>query len=764
MGTKKTTTKRANRETGKRPVRKRTTKAGVPQAKRKEAAKRKAVSPPPHEDDDDEAPPSSRRADASEGRRLETILRALPAGELVGLIKRMKIRVDENKRIDIPAQVARALVRLPELRDPSRLPSASKELLRRVAEANGTLRVDQLPSGLELLVRRGVLYARVDEQGIELVLPTAFLVQMKPWDGEDQRSIRVLLAEAPFETAGAVAAHFLGRPSTPPIALSLEPAWELLGDAKSLQKELASISHQERRLLEQIEEVGGEVETQELMDLEREPMRVRGAYGVAAGRRGAAFSLEKRGFLFPQHPNRYVLPTEVALLVGAERRAEREKRREEIREHVLEEDYMPRRANFSTDPAPVTLALTMHWRQSGTDVKEEVGTPRTLVNRLAQKVGRESQSAAMLIAFSRAIGLWERDGVSGATPPGNFSLAGLTLELFQTWRRGGVWDEARDEHELLRVPAEMREASPSGVVREMVLDALADLGEGSWVPLPALMAYIANDPRGPGFERVAERWAGRVGLKVPKLKVVAERILISTLPALGVVDLGGADKEAASGSGELDSLALRLTGRGRQLMAGRLDRHRTPSEFVDEHHLAVGQDARVAEVLALLPFCEVTASGARIELEINQGTIAGGLALGVQVDEMRTAVEAIADVPAELGQALDRAGAVVGRGELVAAGGFLWIDDPEVRRMLMSSSGTSDMFLDPSPPGGLLLSPTVDPERLARRCRALGVDVTVDEDVYRIRTSTMPPPKRSSTQKAASWRPPARRRRTSSET
>jgi len=760
MATKRTT-KTTKRQTGKPPVKKRTTKTGIPQAKRKSSAKRAAVLAPIEEE---EAPPSSRRADGSAGRRLETVLRALPAGELAGLIKRMKIKVDENKRIDVPAQVARALVRLPELRDPSRLPSASKELLRRVAEANGTLRVDALPSGLELLVRRGVIYARIDEVGIELVLPTAFLVQMKPWDGEDQRSLRVLLADAPFETAGAVAAHHLGRPSTPPIALSLEPAWEILGDPKALQRELASISHQEQRLLEQIEEIGGEVETQELMDLEREPMRVRGAYGVAAGRRGAAFSLEKRGFLFPQHPNRYVLPTEVAMLVGAERRAQREKRREEIREHVLEEDYMPRRANFSTDPAPVTLALTMYWRQSGTDVKEDVGTPRTLVNRLAQRVGREAHTAAMLVAFSRAMGLWERDGVSGATPPGSLSLAELSFELFQTWRRGGVWDEARDEHELLRVPPELREASPSGVVREMVLDALADLGEGSWVPLQALMAYISNDPRRPGFERVAERWANRVGLGVPTVATVAERILISTLPALGVVDLGGADKEAASGSGELNSLALRLTARGKHLMSGRVARGEVQSEFVDERRLAVGQGAGVAQVLALLPFCEIAATEQRLELELNQGTIAGGLALGVQVDEMRSAIERLVEIPPELAGTLDRAGAVIGRGELVAAGGFLWIDEPEVRRMLMTSSGTSDMFLDPSPPAGLLVSPTIEPERLARRCRALGVDVTVDEGVYRLRASTMPPPKRSSTQKATSWRPPSRRRRTSSET
>ena len=38
---------------------------------------------------------------------------------------------------------------------------------------------------------------------------------------------------------------------------------------------------------------GGEVDTQELLDLEREPLRLRGAGGVTATRRGAGFSLER---------------------------------------------------------------------------------------------------------------------------------------------------------------------------------------------------------------------------------------------------------------------------------------------------------------------------------------------------------------------------------------------------------------------------------------------------------------------------------------
>jgi hypothetical protein len=707
----------------------------------------------------EELPPSTRHvARANEGRRLETILRALPEKELGALVARMGIRIDAKKRIDGPAQIARALVRLPELREPSRLPTASEELLRRVAEANGSLHVSGLPNGIELLVRRGVVYARMSGDGrIELVLPTAFLVQLRSWEGEDPRSLRALLAEAPFETASAVASHYLGRPSTPPIALSLEAAWEVLGDRDTLRAEVERVSHQERRLLDQIEQIGGEVDTQELMDLEREPMRVRGAYGVAAGRRGAAFSLEKRGFLFPLHPNRYVVPTEVAAIIGAERLSERERRREEIRSHVIAADHLPRRARFSSDPAPTALSLTMGWHESPTEVKAQVGTPRSLITRLAQRFGRDAEATSMVIALSRAIGLWESEAVTAATPPGTLSLAELSLSLFETWRRGGTWDEARDDPEVLRVAPEQRDPSPVGVLREMVLDALQDLGEGQWVPLRALMAYIGDDPRRGGFERLLARWSKRVDVSPPALETIAQRILVQSLPALGVVDLGGSDRETASGSGELATVALRLTSRGRRMMAGRPTPPQ-PSEFVDPRRLAVGTAARVAEVLALGPFVEVTTSEGQLEVEITQASIAAGLALGVLADDMSDRLGALAPLPSALREVLQQAGTVIGRAELVAAGGFLWVDDVDVRKLLMTANGTSDLFLDPSPPGGLLIVAGVDPDRLARRCRAIGVDIQADAEVVRaVRHSTVPPPKRSSTHKAVNWRPPTRR-------
>src|SRR4029078_6071288 len=137
-----------------------------------------------------------------------------------------------------------------ELRDPARLPQASLELLHRVAEARGSLFVSTIPPALEPLLARGLMFARGEKGSIELVLPIAYLIQLRSWEGEDPRGIRALLAQAPFETASDIAPHYRGRPATPPIALSLEGAWEILGDAQKLAEEIEKLSPTERRVRE----------------------------------------------------------------------------------------------------------------------------------------------------------------------------------------------------------------------------------------------------------------------------------------------------------------------------------------------------------------------------------------------------------------------------------------------------------------------------------------------------------------------------------
>ncbi|HMR80663.1 MAG TPA: hypothetical protein PKD61_36385, partial [Polyangiaceae bacterium] len=64
----------------------------------------------------------SRKSPGLRALPIGDVLRALPPRELSKLIERVGVVVDEQKRIDVPSQVARALINLPEARDPSRLP------------------------------------------------------------------------------------------------------------------------------------------------------------------------------------------------------------------------------------------------------------------------------------------------------------------------------------------------------------------------------------------------------------------------------------------------------------------------------------------------------------------------------------------------------------------------------------------------------------------------------------------------------------------
>ena len=685
------------------------------------------------------ARPESEFADAS-ARRLDVILRALPESELASLVKRMGIRIDPAKRIDAASQAARALVGLPDVRDPSRLPALSRELLHRVAEAGGILLVPSLPAGLEPLIARGVLFGRKVDRGIELVLPTAYVVQLRSWESEDPRSLRALLAQAPFETVSAVASHYLGRPATPPIALSLEQAWELLSQPERLVDEIERLAPVERRLLESIESVGGEVDTQELLDLEREPMRLRGATGVTASRRGAGFALERRAFLIPIHPNRHVIPSEVAQIVGADRQQVRESRRAQIRSFVLEEDHAPRRARFAADPSVLAMALAFAARDPGTEVRTGVGTPRSLLMRQAQRFGRDLEATALITALSRAIGLWDVSAASPASPPGSLELHELTRLLFTTWRRGGAWDEARADHEVYRVASENRDSSPIGALREMVLEALQDLGEGRWVPWQAIQGYLAEDARIAGIERLLRRWAERSSVEAPEVLEVARRIALESLPVLGIIDLGGAGDDIAAIARSPD-VTLRLTPRGRALLAGSAPTYdSSPSRFVDTQALRVSHTTKIAHVLGLATFAEVGRVAEQLDLLLTPPSLARALSAGLESDCLRTRIEAIAPLPDGISRMLVQASVVIGKATFALAGGFLWIEDVEIRELLRTRRPASELFVDPSPPAGLLIAPDVDVDKLVRRCRALGVEIEVDGEALRAKNATVPPP------------------------
>jgi hypothetical protein len=469
-------------------------------------------------------------------------------------------------------------------------------------------------------------------------------------------------------------------------------------------------------------------------------MRLRGAGGVTATRRGAGFSLERRAFLVPIHPNRHVVPTEVARIVGADRRNLRETRRAEIRSFVVEEDHAPRRARFAADPSYLALALAFAVREPGSEVRAGVGTPRSLLVRLGQRFGRDVETVALVAALSRAVGLWDPSAAAGATPPGSLALHEISRLLFSTWRRGGAWDEARAEREALRVSAENRDASPIGALREMVLEALQDLGEGRWVPWESLRGYLSADQRVPGIERLVRRWAERASLEAPPIGEIARRVALETLPALGIVDLGSPGYDGADDGTEGAALALRLTPRGRALLGGtRPTVDPTPSKFLDTQALRVGPSGKVAHVLALASFAELGRVGDQLDLILTPASIARALSVGLEADALRARIEALAPLPDTLSRLLAQASEVLGRGSFVPCSGFLWIDDVEIRELLRTRRQSAELFVDPSPPAGLIVAPDVDVEKLIRRCRALGVEIEAEQGTLRAsRTTPIP--------------------------
>lgn len=675
---------------------------------------------------------------------LTDVLRVLPEQELELLVGRLGIHIDPAKRIDVPSQIARALVATPDLRDLSHFPAPTRELVHRIAEAQGVLFVPSIPPAVEPLASRGIVYARTAGRGVELVLPIALLLQLRPWDGEDPRGVRALLSQTNNDVAASVAAHYLGRPATPPVVLGLEAAWLALTDQARLTGELEVLAPLERKLLQAVEDVGGEVDTEELLDLEREPMRLRGATGATPSRRGVGFALERRGFLIPIHPNRHIVPTEVSAIISARRHEEREARRVEIRSFVLAEDHAPRRARFAQDASVLALAMAIAVRDPSVEVRPGVGTPRSLVTKLAMRFGRDPETVALLAALSRATGLWDSSAVQASAPPGSEKASEIGHFLFRAWRRGGAWDEARPDGEILRVGSEAREASVVGVIREIVLGALQELGEGRWVPWEAVAGFVRTDARAPGINRLIERWAQRSGIEPLTVAEIAHRIAFESLHNLGVVDLGDIDDEEGMGP------TLRLTPRGRAYLGlgeGNGNGH-SASHFLETHALRIGAQSRIADVLALAPFTEIGSVTTQLDLIITQQSVARALGAGISGEHMEARLSALAPLPDPIARLLAQASAVLGRAEFVASGGFLWVDDPEVRELLRTRRQTADLFVDPSPTGGLLVATGVDVERLSRRCRALGVEVLLQGEPYRTR-STAPPRRVSSPPESA---------------
>src|SRR5262249_10135624 len=144
----------------------------------------------------------------------------------------------------------------------------------------------------------------------------------------------------------------------------------------------------------------------------------------------------------------------------------------------------------------------------------------------------------------------------------------------------------------------------------------------------------------------------------------------------------------------------------------------SPSKFVDTQALHVGATAKVAHVLNLASFAELGRAGDQLDLVLNPPSIARALSVGNDGDALRARIEALAPLPDTISRMLIQASTVIGRATFVPCAGFLWIEDVEVRELLRTRRPACELFVDPSPPAGLLIANDVDVDKLVRRCRS----------------------------------------------
>jgi hypothetical protein len=236
----------------------------------------------------------------------------------------------------------------------------------------------------------------------------------------------------------------------------------------------------------------------------------------------------------------------------------------------------------------------------------------------------------------------------------------------------------------------------------------------------------------PSIERLLRRWCERGGHRVVEVGAIAERLVRVSLPALGLLDVGYLESNGQlEGSGT--DRTIRLSSRGRALVGGSPAPRPAgeSSGFREPHVLSISTATRVADVLQLAPFVEVTSCRSTVDVLVTAALLVQAMGAGVTPEHVRACLERFAPLPDPLRHAIEHASVVVAHVPFVPAAGFVWIRDGAVRELLATKRATADAFVEPSPDGGLLVAAGVDIAKLVKRCRSVGVDLRVDAHALR---------------------------------
>ncbi|MFC1464369.1 MAG: hypothetical protein ACFLMY_05920 [Candidatus Brachytrichaceae bacterium NZ_4S206] len=643
--------------------------------------------------------------------KLVDALAALDAKSFERLCRRRGLSIDPTKRLSAPEQAARQLadhvrrVPLDELPEP-----AQKVVWLLALSPDGAPRVELGGGALPLLERD--LAFPVPGAPERLAMPVEFRVQLPPGPGEDRASARALLAVQDEEVWALLGTQLLGRRPVGPAPLWLGGVLDALESPAGIDGLLSTLSPKQRRLLEAIEARGAQLETDELLELERSPIRLTLEGGAALPTRSASYHLHVRGLLLSRSRGLWTVPTEVAAHVGAARRAvERAERKRLLARVTEDEDLSPPRAALAEDPGAATVALLVALRQRDALPPDGRGVRRTDLKAAASHAGVPFETAELLVALARAAGARLEHGTLGE----------VHAMLLGTWRDTGTWDEARRDPDVHRAGEALAQlATPTRALRDVLLDLLEAMPPERFAPIDEVAKASTRDLRASGAQRLLERATRKAADRFLAHPVdVARRVLLESLPALGAADRARVDGVEV----------VRLSVRARRWLEGARERHDEPSRWDGGGRLRVGRGARVRAILAAAEGAQAIASEGALTLRVDESSTAAALERGLDTETLRARLEELASpVEAAALRALVR-GAEANRPQvrIVPASAFLPIDEPGLRERISSEPALRGYWVSPSPEGGLLVRAGVSFEELASALQRLGIVLHDDE-------------------------------------
>jgi hypothetical protein len=627
--------------------------------------------------------------------KLLDLIAGLPEEQLQTLAARWHVVIDVKKRLGVAEQVARGIVLVPRWLDLRQTSAGTREALRLLAAAPKGVARESLPREVDVLLEEGFVFA-VPGLNRRVCLPTAFRLQLPGSPSDSPRSARVLLQNVPEEARRELCFHHWKRLPPLPWPMLLETVLERLEDSAWVKNEIASLSDTERTLLWAVDALGGEVSAEEVLELEREPVRIAHGGAVQVPRRSAIFTLARRGVVIARQAG-WIVPDEVERVVGSQRRARAgiDRQRLLMNRHMYE--LTPARAELSEPIGPLVVALLAGLSSVDQLPVENRGTSKTALKRVAQDLFVDPERAELLVCLARA------EGILHASMP----VAGVTARIWTAWRRGGAWDEAAREPDLFR-PGHPMTAKATMLVREALLDTLALLPPGEFSLHADVLATACSDRRALAAQRSLSL-ATRAGQDVLEhVTDVARALLDRSLSFLGMVDHGRVD----------EGPVVRISQTARKWLEDSAEpvREESPdhdAEWLSDLRIACAPRCDVAAVIEAARYGSVWLDERRIGIELNASTLARAADHDPDLAGLRTALTALTNhIPPGLESAIHEATLERPLCLFTSASGFVAIDDPKLRNALFRDPDGADVWVGEPLREGLLVRAGVPASRV----------------------------------------------------